>query len=69
MPAAKKADIVEATDSFVTEDHQQASKGEKFPADHPLVKAYPGMFQPARFRPGPAEVEEATASPGAKRGA
>jgi hypothetical protein len=69
MPAAKKAEIYEAIDSFVTEDHRGAAKGEKFPADDYLVKKYPGMFKPATFRPGPSVVEEATAAPGAKRGA
>lgn len=40
-------------------------KGDLFPADHPLVKARPAMFEP--LAAVVARVEQATKSPGEKR--
>lgn len=40
---------------------------ETFDASHPIVRAYPHLFEPARVsRPA---VEQATAAPGERRGA
>jgi hypothetical protein len=67
---AKKADIYQAKESFVTmlDDEQVAvSKGDLVRAGHPLLKGRDELFEPAegyvRF-----DVEEATAAPGRKRG-
>ena len=67
---AKKADIYQAKESFVTmlDDEQVAvSKGDLVRTGHPLLKGRDELFEPAegyiRF-----DVEEATAAPGRKRG-
>ena len=66
MAAAK---ILVATESFVTtHDGREVlvSAGTRVRANHTLAKAYPDLFEPLEPRP---DIEQATASPGEKRGA
>jgi len=67
----KKVRYYRAKDSFpVTEDGQLAgtvNKGEVLHPDHPYVKRYADHLEPTdKF--GRFDVEQATASPGEKRG-
>lgn len=50
--------------------HLNPSNRAVYPADHPLVRKFPGMFkevEPVTGRSAPRKVEQATAAPGETR--
>jgi hypothetical protein len=61
----KKRTMYVATTTFFS-DVGEARAGDRFAADHPMVKQNPQYFQPIQVD-GPA-VEMATAAPGEERG-
>lgn len=66
----RTAGVVIAREGFVGEvDGQTVNvyKGDLVEADHPIVKKWPDLFSPPRFKFPMPVTEQATARPGEKR--
>jgi hypothetical protein len=48
MPKSPAGRIVSCREAFTAEGHRIVRRGETFHADHPVVRANPGMFEEFR---------------------